>query len=191
MSYKIKFIDHDGKILPVVDENGNEYDEFSYKWGTSGSKILKPNDPSRIGHTFTGWIDSNKEYEKDDDLSTVQEEWTYTPRYSRNSYLVRFVNAHTGELLLEKTLPFETNFQYDGKLPEKESDSEFHYVFTGWEGSDGSWHEKDSIISIEAYQVTYTAHFTPVKKEYKIYFYDIDLSKVLGSKEWDLDLISY
>lgn len=191
-SYDIKFIDHDEKILPVVDENGNEYDEFSYPWGTSGSKILKPNDPSRTGYTFVGWKyitdndndeNQNKIFKVGEKLPEVISNVIYTAEYNINSWQLTFRTREANTPLWNPTLNYNTKIIYtsevlpreDAKTPMKDTDDEFVHVFDGWKDEKGNFYPVGQPIYVPDGTMTYYAEFKPVKREYTIYFYDIQL----------------
>ncbi len=86
---------HDAKFL---NENGGTYKTVTTYYGDT---IVAPNDPSKVGHKFLGWIMNGNEttvYTKDT-VATITmgtEDITFTPKYEANSYSAKFY-ANTGD----------------------------------------------------------------------------------------------
>ena len=86
---------HDAKFL---NENGGTYKTVTTYYGDT---IVAPNDPSKVGHKFLGWImngDETTVYTKDKVATIIMgtEDITFTPKYEANSYSAKFY-ANTGD----------------------------------------------------------------------------------------------
>ena len=86
---------HDAKFL---NENGGTYKTVTTYYGDT---IVAPNDPTKVGYKFLGWImngDETTVYTKDA-VATITmgtEDITFTPKYEANSYSAKFY-ANTGD----------------------------------------------------------------------------------------------
>lgn len=128
-SYTIKFIDYNSA---VIKSETLEY----------GSSIVKPNDPTRTGYTFTGWSPNV--------ATTVTGEATYTAQYSINSYTITWILA--GETVVinkqvwgsELQIPYNGDFEYEG----------INYTNTTFE---------PALSNIVTDNMTYTIHANAVK----------------------------
>ena len=86
---------HDAKFL---NENGGTYKTVTTYYGDT---IVAPNNPTKVGYKFLGWImngDETTVYTKDA-VATITmgtEDITFTPKYEANSYSAKFY-ANTGD----------------------------------------------------------------------------------------------
>jgi len=79
-TYTVTFKDHDGTTLETEEV-------------THGSAATAPEDPTRVGYTFTGW---------DTDFSNVTDNLTVTAQYQINTYTVTFKDHDDEELKTEQ-----------------------------------------------------------------------------------------
>ena len=118
-------------------------------------------------YTFEGWSPA---------IATVTGEATYTAQFSSttNSYTVTFVNWDGTELDTQ-TLEYGETPVYAGETPERATDAQYIYTFSGWDP------EIDEVTG----DVTYTALYSTELRKYVITFVDEDGSTVLQSGEWE------
>ncbi len=110
--YSVKFYDFDGTPL------GSD----TVGWSTAA---IKPADPQREGHTFTGWSLSGEDPEKTDSLTNVQENLTATATYTINDYTVTF-DSMGGSDVSSMTKNFGTQI-VEVPIPTKHG-----HTFHGW-----------------------------------------------------------
>ncbi len=102
--------------IPVtfVDFNGGELGTDSVPYGGDATA---PGDPTREGHTFTGWSPS---------YDNVTEELTVTAQYRINTFVVTFVD-YDGDVIKRQTVDWNTGADSPGD-PTRDG-----YEFTGWD----------------------------------------------------------
>ena len=89
----------------------------------NGKKIKKPNAPTKMGYTFTGWFVSGDEWNF---LAyTVTDDMTLTAGWAANTYVISF-NVDGGKSLADLNVTYNSAFVLP--VPEKEN-----HVFLGWE----------------------------------------------------------
>ncbi|WP_269800915.1 InlB B-repeat-containing protein [Aliidiomarina celeris] len=128
-SYTVTFVDYDSSPLGS--------DTVEYLQGATA-----PADPTRIGHTFSGW---------DVDFGSVSENMTVTAQYTINSYTVSFVDydssplgSDTVEYLTAATAPADP--------------TRTGYTFSGWDVAFDSVTENMTVTAqytINSYTVTF------------------------------------
>ena len=132
-SYEVTFKDEDGTTL--ANTQTVEY----------GSKVTKPTEPVKVGHTFLGWYNGNVEYTFTEEVKGNVE---LTAKWLKIKYTITFVN-YDGTILETKTVEYGTIPMYTGKTPTKSSDDTYSYKFVGW---------APSIKAVEE-DAIYTANF--------------------------------
>lgn len=89
----------------------------------NGKKIKKPDAPTKIGYTFTGWFVADDEWNF---LAyTVTDDMTLTAGWAANTYVISF-NVDGGKALADLNVTYNSAFVLP--VPEKEN-----HVFLGWE----------------------------------------------------------
>ena len=113
-SYTIKFIDYNSA---VIKSETLEY----------GSSIVKPNDPTRTGYTFTGWSPNV--------ATTVTGEATYTAQYSINYYKISFIGYTDFEGLEEERIEYSLPYGSDvaSSITPPSEITRTGYNFMGWD----------------------------------------------------------
>lgn len=111
--YTVKFVDHNGTVL--------KSEELEY-----GSAIVKPADPTRTGHTFTGWSPAV--------AATVTDNATYTAQYEINYYTITWkvgsqtkTNQYAYGTPAEKVLP-PSGFEVGATVV----DGSTQYIIKAW-----------------------------------------------------------
>lgn len=124
IKHEVKFIDYNGTVLSTVKV-------------VEGQTVVAPQNPARIGYTFTGW---------DKDITQpITEETTFTAQYTINTYSVKFVD-YNGQVLKTISITYgETIESSDIPKPTREG-----YTFTGW--------DKDITQPITA-EITFIANY--------------------------------
>jgi len=128
-TYTINFVDWNGETLKTQAV-------------TYGSSATAPANPSRIGHTFTGW---------DIDFTSVAANLTVNALYTINSYNVTFVDWNNA--ILDAQI-----VDYDASAVAPANPSRVGYTFLGWD-SEFSNISGDltvtAVYSIDAYMVSF------------------------------------
>ena len=89
----------------------------------NGKKIKKPDAPTKIGYTFTGWFVADDEWNF---LAyTVTDDMTLTADWAANTYVISF-NVDGGKALADLNVAYDSSFVLP--VPEKGN-----CVFLGWE----------------------------------------------------------
>ncbi|MCR5457857.1 MAG: hypothetical protein K6F14_07255 [Clostridiales bacterium] len=144
-TYTITWINANGEELEV-DEN--------VPYGTvptyDGEEPTMEHNP-QYTYFFAGW---------DKEISEVTGYVTYTAIYDSivNEYTVTWVNYDGSELQVDENVEYGTSPYYNGLAPERESDKQYRYSFSGW----------DKEIDIVEGDVTYTATYDSIVNEYKV-----------------------
>ena len=139
--YTVTFKDHDGTTLKTQTV-------------THGSGATAPNNPSREGHTFTGW--------NPPDFSNVKSDLTVTAQYTINTYTVTFKD-YNGTILDTQTV------NYGSSATPPPNPSRDGYVFDRWDKSYTNINSDTDITAI-------------YKKLYTVRFLDWDGTKILKSE---------
>ena len=121
----------------------------------SGETPVKEGD-AQYSYTFSGWSP---------EVTSVTGDATYTAVFDQtvNTYTVTWVNADGTVLETDEDVAYGTMPEYNGETPEKESDSDYTYTFSGWSPE----------ITAVTGNITYTAQFTATaieKPEYTVTF---------------------
>ena len=110
----------------------------------NGKKIKKPDAPTKVGYTFTGWFVADDEWNF---LAyTVTDDMTLTAGWAANTYVISF-NVDGGKALADLNVTYNSAFVLP--VPEKEN-----YVFLGWE-LNGELFENEVYVKTE--NITLTA----------------------------------
>lgn len=114
----VRFLNFDNSIL-YTDEVAPG-DTAIYR----GEQPTKPKN-NQYSYTFTGW---------DKDLRNVNSDFDTIAQYSEsiNSYTVRFLN-YDSEVLYSQDVEYGKSAIYNGITPSRPSDSNYTYVFSGWD----------------------------------------------------------
>ena len=129
--YPITFFDEDGltRLLAPV----------SYDYGTPGSDITRPADPTKAEdydyvYAFIGWENRADEFfAKDEPLPDVTDWDEYFATYQATpKYDVTFTDDTGGTELYTVRVPAGTVPVYEGDEPTKAEDYSFAYYFRGW-----------------------------------------------------------
>ncbi len=109
--------------------------------------------------------------------ATVGSDTVITANFSRsiNKYTVTWKNGDT-VLEVDENVRYGTTSVYNGQTPEKPSDNENIYIFSGWSPT----------ISTVVGDITYVAQFTSRVNNHVVIFYDED-----GTLEFGRDVVGY
>ena len=89
----------------------------------NGKKIKKPDTPTKVGYTFTGWFVADDEWNF---LAyTVTDDMTLTAGWAANTYVISF-DVSGGKALADMNVTYDSAYV----LPVSEKEN---YVFLGWE----------------------------------------------------------
>ena len=107
-------------------------------------------------YTFTGWTPA---------IESVKGDASYKATFSatKNSYTIKFLN-YNGEVLQSTNVEYGVKPVYEGDIPAKPEDDEFHYAFAGWD---------KEIVEVGGPE-TYTATFSTTTNEYTISWFNDD-----------------
>jgi uncharacterized repeat protein (TIGR02543 family) len=122
-TYTVTFKDHDGEVLKTQTVE-------------HGDAATAPADPTRTGHSFTGW---------DKDFTNVTSDLTVTAQYDINTYSVSF-ESNGGD-----TVSALTGVGYGATITEPADPTKTGYTFAGWykeAGLSNEWDfESDTVAS--------------------------------------------
>ncbi|GEM_PF-1395654 len=127
-----------------------EYTNGTVAYGTT---ITAPNTPTKTGYTFKAWSPDVAE-------TMPAENVTYTATWSTTSYTIRFLNWN-GTELQSSSVAYGATPSYNGETPTKAADAAaegYTYTFNTWSPD----------IATVTGDATYTATFTPAKKQYSL-----------------------
>ena len=145
--YTINFVNYDNSTLQSSEV---DYDaEPMY----NGATPTRPK-TDKYTYTYKGW---------DNAIVPVTENATYKATYNEtiNKYAIKFVN-HDGTVLQNTDVEYDATPVYSDAIPGKDSDIEWNYTFDKW---------SPDIAKVTG-EATYTATFTPTKRQYVIRFVD-------------------
>ena len=130
---------------------------------------------SQYTHTFSGWSDGTNTYAPGA-LPNVASNVTYTAQFDRTvkKYTVTWKNGDA-TLETDPEVPYGTMPEYNGATPTKAADSQYTYIFSGW----------DKEISNVTEDVTYTAQFTPHAKYVAPSYYSQTWTMTMKDYEYD------
>ena len=134
--YSVTFVDEDGST--VIKE------AVSYDYGTAGTAIAKPNDPTKTGYTFSGW-DTIPETMPAENI-TIKAKWTI------KSYTITWMNDDGS--VFDTTVVEYGTIPSNDNVPEKAETEDYTYSFTGWTPE----------LAAVTEAATYTAAFEQVDK---------------------------
>ena len=160
ITYTVRFLNYDGEELQKEELTYNSTPEY---------KGVTPARDATEYYTFTfkGWKP---------EVAVVTAAADYVADYDSTAitYTVRFLN-YDGEELQKEEMTYGDMPVYTGDLPQRETDEEFYYVFTGW---------MPDILSV-AGAIDYVAQYESVSVTtlyFMVTFYDYDNS-LLGSQK--------
>ena len=149
--YTIRFV-NDDEAETLIWSTDVEYNSVPVYNGPTPTK--EPT--AEYSFVWAGWTE---------DLSAVTGEKTYKATYTsaKNVYTISFVN-YDGTLLKDYQLEYGSDPLYDGDKPVRPSNTQFSYVFTGW----------DTPATTVVGDKTYTAQYEEVVNKYTITFKNWD-----------------
>ena len=166
-SYDITWKDEDRVI---------ETDEAQpYGTPTSFDDILPTRTTTNTNeYAFSGWLSSldGNTYSAGN-TPAVGGETTYSAQFSSTPrYMVKFVN-YDGEELSSGPV---TKGQRPScaKVPRRDRDAVYYYVWTGWKSSAGTFYRKDVALPNVTAKETYTAQYSAEDRMYTVTFANID-----------------
>jgi len=141
-SYKVTFLNYDGKLLEEKDVNYGIIPEYT------GETPIKPAD-NVYTYAFVGW---------DLELEEVSGEITYTAVFvpTNIDYTIIFVNED-GTEISKKTYHYDEEIEVP-EDPTKAADAQYTYTFTGW----------DKEIDKVKGNTTYTATYSTTVNQYTV-----------------------
>lgn len=147
--YSVVFKDYDGSIISslVVD---------------CGSKVVAPNSPTLVGHTFEGWSCSNGAYGIG---SVVDCDLLFVANYSLNTYLISFYDYDNSFLS-----GVVVSFGYCISSSDIPNASRVGYSFNGWDSSVDNLGVNDIVYC----DVDFTAKYTIITEFWNGYEYAKD-----------------
>lgn len=159
-SYEIKFYDYDGTTLLYKD---------NFEYGTMPE--YKGAEPTRtsnglVNYTFTGWTP---------DIESVQGEKSYNAVYSTADiiYTITFAD-YNGDVIATKKVAAGSVITYDTK-PTRESTAQYSYEFKSWSPALTAGLKATS-------DVTFTAQYDEILREYDVRFENDDHTEIVTSK---------
>ena len=157
--YTVTFKNWDGEVLDTCTV---DYGEDAFY---SGKTPTKPNSADdRHYYTYSGWNKS---------LENVQNSYEVQATFDEGDrYLARFYNGD--ELLFSEMLNENEMPEYEGDVPEKASDQQYHYAFSNWDPAPAATTE----------DTDYLASFTAELNKYTVTFKNYD-GTVLGTDTVD------
>ena len=161
-TYTILWLDEDGTILEQDDD---------VPYGTvpsyDGETPVKEGDAQFV-YSFAGWEPT---------VSAVTGDASYTATYTEDTarYTVTWNNDDGNALEVDTDVPYGSMPSYDGETPSKAETVQYRYVFAGWSPEVGT----------VTGNVTYTATFTAIIKQYSVCFVDEDGTVLLEERLYD------
>lgn len=179
--YEVSFVDEDGTTVLRLPA--------SYDYGTAGSMITKPAEPTKASstkeeYTFAGWSDGTKVYASDS-LPSVTGKVTYKATYTSTArkYTVTFVDDDGSVLRAGTAYAYGTAGANLTKPadPVKASTAQYDYTFAGW--SDGKKvYAPGATLATVTSDTTYRATYTNKVKSYGVTFVDHDGTVLMAKK---------
>lgn len=135
-----------------------------------GSKVTKPNDPTRTGYTFGGWY---KE-------AACTNQWNFTSDTVTSNitlYAKWTANGTTPPTPTKYTVTFDSqggstvesqSVEKDGKVTEPDAPTRSGYTFAGWFRNQACTNQWNFATDTVTSNITLYAKWTPVKKNYTI-----------------------
>jgi|GEM_PF-6239367 len=127
--------------------------------------ITQPNNPTKAGHTFTGWYTNAETSVLYDFATLITENRTLYAGWQIQSYTVTFKNWD-GELLFSETVVYNTAANPPAN-PDRESTAQYNFEFYGW---DSGWNDNPNQIVRDT---VFTAAFLEVTRSYMVFYLDI------------------
>ncbi len=134
LMYDVKLSDFDGTLINTISV-------------VHGTKLTKPNDPTKEGHTFSGWYLGDELF---DFNNPINENKNLIARWNIITFTVRFYAR--GILLSSQTINYNENAIPPAAPPEED------YVFTGWDKDYFNVKENLDILAVYAVK-TFTVTF--------------------------------
>ncbi|MCR4598305.1 MAG: Ig-like domain-containing protein, partial [Acetatifactor sp.] len=128
----------------------------------------------QYSYDFAGWTSSTADYASGEALPPVTADITYTARISSTvrSYTVTWEDEDGEILEKDEHVPYGITPTFDGETPEKESDAQYNYTFSGWNNA-------PMPVTGDA---TYVATYNETTRTYTITWTD-DAGQVIGTSE--------
>lgn len=133
----------------VFDSNGGSYAESQLV--KEGEYIIKPEAPTKEGHTFKGWYYGNSEWAFL--VNKVQSDMTLTAKWEVNKYKVSF-DTNGGDGSTEKTVSYGETIS-SAPIP-----SRANYSFLGWYNGDTKWNFNTDVVTSDLVLVAKWEAFT-------------------------------
>jgi hypothetical protein len=132
------------------------------------SKINRPKDPEKLGHTFLGWFDSTLSEAFDFEEMMIRSDITLYAKWEVNLYSISYVD-HNGTPLLVVTAPYGSSVSVGNiQIPER-----IGYVTLGW--------SQVPPAIMPAYHVVITPNYTP-------YAYELILNSLGSDMENSIEI---
>jgi len=122
--------------------------------------IMQPGNPTKAGHTFTGWYTDTNTTILYNFSTPITENRTLYAGWQIQSYTVTFKNWD-GELLFEETVVYNTAAT-PPVAPDREPTAQYYFEFSGWNGN------TNNILG----ETIFTAVFQPSLRSYTVYYID-------------------
>ena len=125
-------------------------------------------------YAFSGWLSSldGNTYSAGN-TPAVGGETTYSAQFSSTPrYMVKFVN-YDGEELSSGPVT-QGQRPSCAKVPRRDRDAVYYYVWTGWKSSAGTFYRKDVALPNVTAKETYTAQYSAEDRMYTVTFANID-----------------
>lgn len=132
-----------------------------------GAAIVVPEDPEKVGHTFSGWSPEVPE-------TMPAENQKFTAQWTVNQYPITWTDDE-GNTLRQHQVSFGETPVYPGETPTKAATAQYTYSFTGW---------TPEVVAVTG-PATYQAAFSATVNKYRITFVDEDGTTTLYEADFD------
>ena len=120
-----------------------------------GSKVTKPDDPTKDGYAFAGWYLGEEEY---DFSAIVRSKLTLTAKWTVVVYFEITWKDEDGTVLATDNVAEGTTPAYDGETPTKDATAQYTYIFNGW----------TPVLTAVTEDAEYTATYSETLRTYDI-----------------------
>ncbi|MBR1854751.1 MAG: InlB B-repeat-containing protein [Lachnospiraceae bacterium] len=152
--------------------NAGSVTEYTY-----GTGATLPTDVTRTGYTFDGWYTTADSTDSGTKVTAIGSgetgDKTFYARWKINTYNVIWKNADIDNTTLrtDSDVEYGTVPSYGAATdPAKTATAQYTYTFSGWTDGTANYAVGAALPAVTA-DVTYTAVYTPVLREYTITFY--------------------
>ena len=167
-TYKATFTETINKyIIMWLNYDGTELHSSKVEYGRiptyTGETPQRPSD-AQFSYTFSGW---------DPEPTEVTKDATYKAVYSTttNKYTITWLNFD-GTKLYEEDVEYGAVPEYTGETPEKPSDVQYTYTFSGW---------TPELVEVTG-NASYTAKFSKTLNKYTITWLNYDGTELYSAK---------